>query len=930
MRRTHDPEQNALDRAIEAVRRLEPEPGQVAQASERVWEALRQKASEGSTEAQAQDGASHQLRSLDDYLDLLPAYLDGSLSLARRLLLDEEARRSIPLRRAIKAARSGKTHAEARAIAHGEAPPRTTLKPSEEGGAGWLRLAAAAVVAALAVGSGYLFWPVSQEQLLQVKNVEGRLFVVGDRGLEPLHVGDWVAGRQEVRTAKDSLVTLALNDGSLLEVDERTSLKVIGGRRGNTVRVDRGRIIVEAAKQRHGTLDVSTDEFLVSVKGTIFAVSHGTKGSRVSVIEGEVRVAQGREAHTLLPGDQLGTRATLASLPLAQEIGWSHDVDRYLSMLEEFAALRHDFNQLMTTEPRFSTRLLELAPADTAVYIAVPNATTKVAEAYDMIRSRLESNPELAEWWQQIQSSELSLGVDAFMTQLRELGELLGEETVITVSHQSGRGLGDDVEFLVLSEVNNPSVFAEALEQQIEALELQHGEDFDVVVVTALDQVPAGFDGVIVWLHDDLLLASPSLDTLVAAANRVAGSGDSFVGTRLYNLLLDSYNQGAEFLAAVDLGSFIEGESDRELELSGFSDVDVLLIERRHHDELAQTAATLTFTGPRHGLAAWLAAPAPMGALDFVSQDATLVTAFVVRDPVLLLDDLFAMAGREDVEDGLVRLEEETGLDLRTDILAPIGGEMAMALDGPTLPRPSWKLIVEVYDEARLQQTIEVLVARANEEAAARGIEAPLSLDEQSLGDRTLYRLSGNTPEGSVVGGFEDLMEAYYTYVDGYMVAAPSPTLIDRAIQYRDSGANLLASQEFQSLLPEDGYLDFSGVVFSRVGALVGDFLDRLPTSQALTAEQQQRLDEIASEAGPSLYCVYGEEDRIRMVSNGPSDLPFGGFGQFLGLGAVSRGLNQLGPIADLFPDMDASAADRSYDRRQDGYQEAEEAVAWR
>ena len=54
-----------------------------------------------------------------------------------------------------------------------------------------------------------------------------------------------------------------------------------------------------------------------------------------------------------------------------------------------------------------------------------------------------------------------------------------------------------------------------------------------------------------------------------------------------------------------------------------------------------------------------------------------------------------------------------------------LGGEFAFALDGPVLPKPSWKLVVEVYDPARLQATLEWAVGRLNRAArrtrAARG-----------------------------------------------------------------------------------------------------------------------------------------------------------------------------------------------------------------
>jgi uncharacterized protein (TIGR03435 family) len=80
----------------------------------------------------------------------------------------------------------------------------------------------------------------------------------------------------------------------------------------------------------------------VAVNGTVFLASDGQQGSRVGVIEGEVRV---RERGTplpisvetrLRPGEQLATSSTIAQRPLAEDITWSRNKDAHLAVLASF------------------------------------------------------------------------------------------------------------------------------------------------------------------------------------------------------------------------------------------------------------------------------------------------------------------------------------------------------------------------------------------------------------------------------------------------------------------------------------------------------------------------------------------------------------------------------------------------------------------
>src|SRR6185312_7537793 len=124
--------------------------------------------------------------------------------------------------------------------------------------------------------------------------------------------GAAIAEGEEIRTAKGSTAMVRMTDGSRIEMGERAGLSLDAARKGNTIQLERGRIIVQAAKQRPRHLYVATRDALVT--GTIFSVNSGTKGSRVSVVEGEVHVGQGAKDTVLHPGGQVATSASVEAI----------------------------------------------------------------------------------------------------------------------------------------------------------------------------------------------------------------------------------------------------------------------------------------------------------------------------------------------------------------------------------------------------------------------------------------------------------------------------------------------------------------------------------------------------------------------------------------------------------------------------------------
>jgi len=263
-------------------------------------------------------------------------------------------------------------------------------------------------------------------------------------------------------------------------------------------------------------------------------------------------------------------------------------------------------------------------------------------------------------------------------------------------------------------------------------------------------------------------------------------------------------------------------------------------------------------------------------------------------------------------------IESELGMSIRTDFLEHLGGEYAAGIDGPVLPTPAWKAVASVYDAESLQNSIETLALKANERMADEGVGAAITIDEQESGGRTVYRLaveiddgdedgedsSGDEDDDSLEGVLESLVETpeiFYTYFDGYMVSASSVATIDTAIRYRGSGASLTSSQQFLDLLPENGYADFSAVVYNRLAETAGELFDLLPT-EVVGDDQQavvQAIEESITSQGPSLYTVYAGRSEIVVTSSGPSLLAFTGLGPLLGLPNLLQGLDAIDDTAE-------------------------------
>jgi hypothetical protein len=538
----------------------------------------------------------------------------------------------------------------------------------------------------------------------------------------------------------------------------------------------------------------------------------------------------------------------VSKVPIQSEIAWSKNSAKYLALLGDFSILQKQFAAIPGPGLRYSSELLPYVPDHTVIYAAIPNLTNTLGEANRLFRDRLQQSPALRNWWKQQQAGK-GPKLDDVLNQLKTFSSYLGDEIVFTVAKNG-------------TEYAAPVVLAKVKQGGLETF-LRTQASLQTIP-NPWAATPAPGHPLLVYVNNDLLIASPNLAELQREATLAKqGSSGQFAGTPFYQQIVRSYQQGAEWLFSADMEQIVAqnvqtGSGNHELP-PGIGDVRYLTMEHREVGGKSESHADLLFASERQGVASWLAAPASMGSLEFVSPDASMVTSAVIKNPRSIMEEVFKMIGSGDADftQHLSEFETKTGVNVLNDMAAPLGGEVTMAFDGPMVPTPRWKLIFEVYDPTTLQSTIGKLVDSFNREGSAKGHSVQLT--KRQVGSRTYFVIS--SPE-------KPASEVDYTFVDNYLIAAPDMGTISRAIQTREAGYTLTHASGFQALLPNDGYTNFSAIFYHNLGPVVGPLATQLKSSGVLTRQQQQSIDALTANTAPGLIYAYGEPDRIVVASS--------------------------------------------------------------
>ena len=793
--------EDRLEQALDEMRAEDVDAGQVETARARVWEKVTNAGGAVCAEFRQEFPA---------YLGNRGAGAPGSmkeLAAGRRLLVEDHLSRCSSCRTRIAEMKGERTVAAM--------PVRSSSRWVRNG----MLAAAAALLIAVAYGGRDTIDAIMAPggPRATVVSAEGGLYRVGAGALE---AGAAIGDRDSVRTGPGARAVLRLPDGSTLDINEGTELFVAAAWSGQSIHLQRGDIIVKAAKQRRGRLRVLTRDSIASVKGTIFAVSAGVGGSVVSVVEGSVAVDQPGKALILSPGDQAASIPSLAS-SVAQAVAWSPDSAYYLEVLASVAKIERELANY-PVELRTNPSLLQYLPAGLGVYGAVPNPGITISRALALAEQQSPQNATFGAWWNSETGQELRQIAD----RIQSVSPLLGEEIVFCVSVA---GTTEPVPMLMAR--------------------VQPGKRPELAATLQRLFAEAG-EAASYSISDDVIVVSDSASHLSwAAAHLGQGSASPFAAA-----IKERYQRGVGWLVGMDASSLITIAAEEDappVELAAMMDLKYLFLEQRAPAGAEENEATFAFQGPRTGMASWLADAGSGGAAEYLPADALLAGYVSTREPWQLFEELTVLITRSepDFGRGLATLDEKLGAGFVQNLTAAVGTEAALAVTGLSTSGPTWVLASVANDQWVIDGSIVKLVEAFNAELGPDEQDKRIVLQQETAGGRTWNTLKpGGVP-----------LSITWTYDAGYLVAASDRAVAERAIATRIGGAQLVWSADFVGQLPTSAGLHPSAFAWLNTKGAAFAMLSQLTPSTAVS--------ELIAGRDSILVVFNGSEEQIHAAS---------------------------------------------------------------
>ena len=783
--------EDRLEKALEEIKAEDVDVATLDAARARVWAKMTHTVTATCTE----------------FREDFDAYLRKELSDTRRLLLEDHLSRCPGCRTRI-------------AELKGE---RTIVAMPQRSSSRWMRWGTMAAAAALLLGVVYLGRDAIDGMM--APGGPRATVVAANGGLYRLPVGSLDAGaaigeHESVRTGPGAHAVLRLADGSMVDVNERTEMYVTAAWSGQTIHLQRGDIIVKAAKQRRGHLRVLTRDSIASVKGTVFAVSAGMGGSVVSVVEGSVAVNQpGREV-LLSPGQQAASIPTLAT-SVASAVAWSPDAESYLELLRSFVKIERDLANF-PAELRTNSSLLSHVPAGAVVYGTVPNPGLTIDRALSLAEEQSAQNATFGAWW----NSETGRLLRQMMDRVQSVNSLLGDEIVFCAT---------------VPAVNEPVPIVMARVQPGKRSELS----------TALEGLFAATGEALgsYSVSDDLMVVSNTPAHLAwALAHQGEGAGSPFA-----TAIGERYQRGVGWLIGMDaqpLVSMASTDDAPPIKLAGMMGMKYIFLEQRAPAGAVENEVTFAFQGARTGMGSWLADAGSGGAAEYLPVDALAAAYVSTREPLQLFEEFTAQITKAtpDFEHGLSSMDEKLGPGFVQNLAGALGTEAALALTGLSTSGPTWVLASVANNPSVIDGSLQKLVDTFNAELGPEDQGKRIALTQEIANGRTWNTIK----PGGVPVGFS------WTYDRGYMVAGSDRASAERAIATANGGSPLVWSPEFLGQLPSSAGLHPSAFGWLNAKGALGML-------SALTANPA--ISELVAGRDPILVVFDGSPEQIHAAS---------------------------------------------------------------
>jgi hypothetical protein len=522
--------------------------------------------------------------------------------------------------------------------------------------------------------------------------------------------------------------------------------------------------------------------------------------------------------------------------------------ERYPGLAEEFGHLAEAVQrEVQPPLPRSQSTLLPLLPDSTVFYLAIPNYGEASHQVLTIFQARLKQSQVLRDWWHRGDLSTNGPKIESSLENFYQFSQFLGSEIVVSASAENKR----EPDFLILAEVRKPGLKT-FLQQTAKEYAKNLGSTMRVLGVedlaTAKDSTA---EKMVILVRPDIMLAAPNVSALRSFQARLEHPGRSLATTQFGQRIRQVYDGGTSIVAAGDLHAILgqiprdKGPNQALFERSGFADMKYAVWEYRSVPGQSATQMELSFTAPRHGIASWLAAPAPLGSLDFVSPKPAMAIALLLKDPAQIYDELkeFATASNPNAFVRLEQMERATKLSLKEDLLRQFGGEVTLELDKIQPLEVAWRAILKVKDPDHLQATVNALLAGSP------------AMPRETEHDGITYHIVRLPSRDKV-------MELGYAFVDGYLVLASSPEALGESIQMHRDGGSLAKSARLQASIPPGHSAEASAVFYQ----------DALATSMLYMRRfLPQMADSLAQASGdlpPNVAWTYGENSAIRQFGN--------------------------------------------------------------